>query len=257
MKTPVNKQTLRQHLTYSWWKYLLLAALAFGLVDLLYTMTAYRSPDSKKVEFFVYGYADEDGLGKYLENLRLTKMPDQEVMSCQVLLDDGNYGPMQLMTYMAAQEGDVYLLSRDQFLSMASSGALKPLEDDEALMEVFNSRNISLQNGWRKNTDAGETHLYGIPQDKLPGLLSYAYAQNGYVCVMLANGNDENVMKFLRLLCEDMITPPPEAEKPTEEEKAPETEKALEEAKAPEAEKAAEDEKAPEATALQENTSQP
>ena len=239
MKTPVNKQTLRQHLTYSWWKYLILAALAFGLVDLLYTMTAYRSPDNKKVEFYVYGYADEAGLGEYLENLRLTEMPDQEVMSCQVLLDDGNYGPMQLMTYMAAQEGDVYLLSRDQFLSMASSGALKPLEDDAALMEVFNSRNISLQNGWRKNTDAGETHLYGIPQDKLPGLGAYAYAQNGYVCVMLANGNDENVDKFLRLLCEDMIDPPPETET------------------APETEKAPAEEKTPEATALPENTSQP
>ena len=44
MKTPINARTLRQHLTYNWWKYLLIIAVAFGLVDLLYTVTAYRSP---------------------------------------------------------------------------------------------------------------------------------------------------------------------------------------------------------------------
>ena len=35
MKTPINSRTLKQHLAYSWWKYLLVAVLAFGLVDLL------------------------------------------------------------------------------------------------------------------------------------------------------------------------------------------------------------------------------
>lgn len=217
MKTPVNRQTLRQHLTYNWWKYLLVAALSFGLVDLIYTMTSYRTPEEKKIEFYIYGYADESRLNDYLENLRLTEMPDQEVISCGTMLDDGNYGPMQLMTYVAAHEGDVYLLSRDEFLSMAASGALKPLEEDEALMTIFNDANLSLQNGWRKNTESGETHLYGIPQEKLPGLASYCYAQNGYLCVMLANLNDENVSRFTRLLCRDMLTPPPEAEpQPTE-----------------------------------------
>ena len=216
MKTPINKQTLRQHLTYSWWKYLLMAALAFGAVDLLYTMTAYRVPEEKKVEFYVYGYADETKLNDYLEALRLSEMPDQEEISCQVMLDDGNYGPMQLMTYVAAHEGDVYLLSRDEFLSMASSGALMALEEDEALMDIFNSENISLQNGWRKNTESGETHLYGIPYDKLPGLAPYCYAQNGYLCVMISNLNDDNVMKFTRLLCREMIVPPPEAQESAE-----------------------------------------
>ena len=40
MKTPVTKQTLRTHFTYSWWKYALLAVLAVFGIDLLYTVTA-------------------------------------------------------------------------------------------------------------------------------------------------------------------------------------------------------------------------
>ena len=34
MKTPVTSGSLRQHFTYNWWKYLLIAILSFGLVDL-------------------------------------------------------------------------------------------------------------------------------------------------------------------------------------------------------------------------------
>ena len=62
MKTPVNARTLRQHLTYNWWKYLLIAVLAFGLVDLLYAVTAYRSPRDKTVGLYVYGYLNETEL---------------------------------------------------------------------------------------------------------------------------------------------------------------------------------------------------
>ena len=55
MRTPVNGRTLRQHFTYNWWKYLLVIACGIFLVDLLFTVTAPRTPEDKKVEFYVYG----------------------------------------------------------------------------------------------------------------------------------------------------------------------------------------------------------
>ena len=122
MKTPINSRTLKQHLAYSWWKYLLVAVLAFGLVDLLYSVTAYRSPADKRVEFYVYGQMDQEKLTAYMENVRKTEMDDMEVMTPLQLLDDGYYGSMQLMTYMAVGEGDVYLLPRDEFVTGASGG---------------------------------------------------------------------------------------------------------------------------------------
>ena len=137
MKTPVNKVTLKQHLTYNWWKYPLLFILTFFAVDLLYTTTAYRSPPEKKVEFYIYGYADQKALNEYMARVNQEQMPDMEVMDCLTLMDDDAYGPVQLTTYLAVAEGDLYLLPRDQFLTVASDGALLPLEDQTELMETL------------------------------------------------------------------------------------------------------------------------
>ena len=203
MKTPINSGTLRQHLTYSWWKYLLIAVIAFGLVDLLYTVTAYHAPRDKTVGLYVYGYVNETELTPYLDNIRQTEMPDMEEVNGLALTIDDTYGPMQLMTYLAAGEGDIYLLPREQFLNNAMSGSLLPLENDAELLALFDSRNISLQSGWRRDTETGETHLYGIPLDKLPGLGHYVYAQDGYLSVIISGGNKDNALKLLRILCRD------------------------------------------------------
>ena len=123
LRTPLTLPALKQHLTYNWWKYLLLALLSFGLIDLLYSMTQYRPPKEKKIEFYVYGIINEEPLTEYLDQIRADEMSDMEVLSPQMMTPDESYGPMQLMTYLTAGEGDVYLLPRDQFVSYASSGA--------------------------------------------------------------------------------------------------------------------------------------
>ena len=88
---------------------------------------------------------------------------------------------------------------------MASSGAWVALEDIPEITSLFTSREISLQSGWRREAESGKSHLYGIPVSKLPGLENYVYVENGYVSVLSANGNDENVLKFLRIFCERML----------------------------------------------------
>ncbi len=203
MKTPVNRRTLKQHLTYNWWKYLLLLVIGVFGVDLLYTVTAPRIPDDRKVDFFIYGNVDLEKLTEYTEKVRLEEMPDLETIQIVTLYMDDQYGPMQLMTYIAAGEGDVYLLSREDFLSLASEDAFVPLEEDPALMETLSG--VDLQRGWRKNTETGENHLYGIPQDKLPGLINYVYCENGFLCVLHSSKNEENAKTFLNILCRDTL----------------------------------------------------
>ena len=109
---------------------------------------------------------------------------------------------------MAAAEGDVYILPRDNFVSLAASGAFLPLEGDQELMDFFTSRDISLQSGWRRESDEGVNHLFGIPVSKLPGLNRLCRVEGGYVCILAANGNNENSLKFLRILCRDMADAP-------------------------------------------------
>ena len=208
MKTPINAETLRHHFTYSWWKYVLVLIAGIFLVNLIFTVTAPRIPEDKRVDFYIYGLSDSESLNAYMEKIRSEEMPDMEIMTSLTMFPNDAYGPMQLMTYMSAQEGDVFLLTRDEFLSYASSGAFLPLEDDEELMGIFNEAGIDLRRGWRTLADSDETHLYGIPADMLPGLNALCYADNGFLTVTVYNGNQENVMKFLRILCRDMLIAP-------------------------------------------------
>ena len=46
----LTKKWLKNHMTYSWWKYAVLAAVCILGVNLVFTMTAYRVPEEKKVE---------------------------------------------------------------------------------------------------------------------------------------------------------------------------------------------------------------
>ena len=203
MKTPVNRRTLKQHLTYNWWKYLLLLVIGVFGVDLLYTVTAPRIPADKKVDFYISGNVDTEKLEAYTERVRMEEMPNLETIQTVTLYMDDQYGPMQLMTYIAAGEGDVYLLGRENFLSLASEDAFVPLETNPELMETLSG--VDLQRGWRKNTETGENHLYGIPQDNIPGLIRYAYCENGFLCVLNSSKNEENALKFLNILCRDML----------------------------------------------------
>ncbi len=219
MKTPVTRESLAQHFTYNWWKYLLCAVLAFGIVDILYAVTAPRTPEEKKVEFYVYGYADQDLLDAYMETVRVTEMPDMVEMSSITMLADDQYGQIQLTTYLAVREGDLYLLPRDEFITAAAAGFFVPLEEDRELMDLFTERGINLQSGWRRMDATGETHLYGIPASKVPGLSAYCYqTSDAYLCILVGSGNEDNTELFLRILCRDMINPPEEVPQETTKE---------------------------------------
>jgi len=204
MKTPINSRTLRQHFTYNWWKYLVAVIAAFFVVDLYYTVTTYRAPEDKKIDLYISGVVD-DSFEDYLESVRAESLPDMEEITYITLTLDDTYGPMQLSTYIAAGEGDIYILPRDNFVSLASQTAWVPLEDETELMNLFDTLGTSLQSGWRRDSDSGETHLYGIPMSVLPGASKYMTTDSAYLCILVTNGNTENVLKFLKIFCEDMI----------------------------------------------------
>ena len=207
MKTHLNAKALKNHLTYNWWKYLLAVLAGTFLVDLLFTVTAPKIPEEKRVDFYVYGYTNEEALMVYMDKVHEEEMADMESVKCVTLTMDSTYGPMQLTTYISVGEGDLYLLPRDEFLSLSSSGAFCALEEDEEMMAMFDAAGKNLRRGWRTVDDLNETHLFGIPLDLHPGLSQYCYAEDGYLAVLLRGGNTENTMKFLRILVRDMIDP--------------------------------------------------
>ena len=56
---PITKNKIRNHFHYSFWKYLVLIAIALFGWNLIYTSTRYQSPENLKVEF----YAEAGAIG--------------------------------------------------------------------------------------------------------------------------------------------------------------------------------------------------
>ncbi len=68
MKTPLTKARWKHHLAYNGWKYILVLILSIIGWNLIYTMTAYRPPEDKKVDVYLsLASADQtafDGISK-------------------------------------------------------------------------------------------------------------------------------------------------------------------------------------------------
>ena len=212
MKTPITRDRLRHHFTYNWWLYLLLGVVAVFGWNLIFTTTAYRPPDSKKVEWYIVspGFFQEE-INAWMEDVRLNRMPDMEQMDCVALLNDDYYGDVQLSTYIAVGEGDLYLMPADRFQSFASAGVFAALEDREALVGAAEGLGIDLTRGWRTDVEEGTRHLFGIPASKLTGLNALGIiTQDTYLAVLGNGGNLENTIPFLQIVLET-FTETPEA----------------------------------------------
>ena len=127
----LTKKKLKNHLAYSWWKYALAAAVSTMLVSIVFAVTEYRPPDDKKVEFYVLNsYADTETMQADFWPLLQARKPEQEkltVISINLTDSSNIYAPMQFSTYVAAQQGDLFLISRDEMLKITSDGAQESL----------------------------------------------------------------------------------------------------------------------------------
>ena len=206
MKTPINRQTIRRHMVYNSWKYILSIVLICIVWNLAFTMTAYRSPANLVVDTYVYGLSDVEKLQSYVDTIHENEMSDMEQMQVQTVLADETYGSMILMTRMAAGEGNLYLLPKAEFQSYASDDAFVRLDELEGLQEMFEERGINLERGTYRDETSGERHLYAIPSSCLPGLQDLlGVTTEYYLSIKVNNGNEENTLKFFYALIRDTI----------------------------------------------------
>ena len=210
LKTPITWTNIKKHMTYNWWKYILAIILVGFGVDMLFTVTRYVVPDEKKVEVYVYGYLAEDPFNEYLQKVWDEEIPEMESVSGLVIMPDEQYGDMVLQVRLMANEGDIYILPREQFMNVADNGFMMDLETDDEIASIISEKNLSVQTGKRTVEGKNGAHLYGIPISQLPGLQQYVLTEDGFVCVYVANGNEENVLRLMRRLVRDMAEAPVE-----------------------------------------------
>ncbi len=206
---PITKRRIRNHFHYSFWKYLLLIAIAFFGWNLIFTTTRYRPPENAKVEFVAEGYAmNSDAIQSLADEIHAAVLPEMEEVTATIVSFDNQYGDMQLVVWVSAAQGDVYLIDQARFKSIADSSGTLPLSPyvENGMLHVDG---IDLAKGFSVDTETGVESLMGIPADSLVKLQDYGVATDNMVLCILANGgNDENSIRFLNYLLENMQTEP-------------------------------------------------
>ena len=206
IKTPITSKKIRTHITYNFWKYILVIAAAIFGWDLLYSMTAYKSPEDKRIDLYIQSpLVTEQRAEAFFQPIWEERVPDMEVVDAVMLTSSTQdyYGSMQLTVYIMAQEGDIYMLSSSDFKTFASQGVfldLQPAIDEGKL----HTEGLDLSAGYVALIDenglpTGERQLFGIPAAALGGLAEGLGLDNRdmVLSVTVFSGNEENVIRFL------------------------------------------------------------
>ncbi len=230
VKGRLDKGKIRNHAAYDFWKYLLLGVCVWFGVDLLFTSTAYRSPQDKRVDIQIMSSTVTDDLMKsFFQPLWEEAVPDMELVEGTTLMpmsEADMYSSMVLVTRLAAADGDIYMLPADQFKSIAVQGWFLSLDD---LVEngTINAEDIPLDSCRltvvNEETKTAETHLYGIPTDTLYGFMDgLQYDNRGCVMAIVVNNqNDDAVIRFFNALVQAGRGEMPEWLKNMEQEGSP------------------------------------
>ena len=206
----LTKKRLKNHFAYNWWKYALSAAVSAMLVSIVFAVTAYRPPAEKKVELYVLnGYIDAETFQRdFWPELQARKPEQEELTVLNIDLTDSSniYAPMQFSTYVAAQQGDLFLISRDEMLKITSDGAHESLVELTPYLEngAIDAEDIDLAKGTLDRGD-GTTAVYAIPADTLTGLNAYGNdPRDSLLCIPMYSKNADSAAALIELMLEKL-----------------------------------------------------
>lgn len=209
MNPPISKERIRIHFTYHWWKYILIGVAAFFFWNLLYTTTHYRSPENKRIDWYyqdMFTAEAEKNAVDWMNRQKDTILEDVEECTLTQTGTDATYGVVQLTTWMAAGQGDLYQLTAEQFKSLTENGVFINLAPyiEQGLLQVDG---LKLLECTYEDGTKGPCGIYG---DALTGLTELGLHGDGMILGILVNcGNELNTVKLLNQLISDMRTEVP------------------------------------------------
>lgn len=240
--TRITREKLSTHLHYGKWVYILIAVLAYFAVDLAYTMTEYRPPKERKVEVQIVGsYVNTDG---FLAEVAAKMLADGqaqdetlEEVSIFALNYSGDpeqdiYGAQKYMVMLAAQEGDIYMVSRPLLEQLVSQGAALPLDpylqDGTLRAEGMDLSGVTFAEPAPSEDEApsGEEHVYALPAAGLNRMLEADISYDNrdqYLVIVSYCANPDTTARAMQTMIDQLTAPPPEpasaedAPQPTQE----------------------------------------
>lgn len=218
IKTRWNWDDIKQHFAYTWWAYVLTAVLMLFCWQMAYHATEYDPPADKKLQITIAGEYVSTTVLEYYQQRAAEEFPELERITVDnIPLDftgEGDYsGYTKLQVVVACGEGDIYLLNRELLGIYGEMGAFEPLDElvtKGELAGMFTGEELARGTLSSEEIDDGAAHVYGLPADRLYGLISQGVDTSGlYLTVTSYSGNPEYARKALVWLCEQTKEEPP------------------------------------------------
>lgn len=205
-----TKEWRQNHIRYNWWKYLTVVLCAWIGWSVLFSVTAYRVPPERKIDiYFVGPYVGYENLEALKTELKAA-MPDVEEFNCYPMTLEGDaesqsMAVQKLTLYMAAAEGDIYLLPRQWFLSFTSQDGCAPL--DEYLASGALKPNGDYEKGCvtRKEGEFVGKHVFGVPLAEQYGLITREGFDNRNILAAVTSysKNKDNAVRTIQWLIDN------------------------------------------------------
>jgi len=208
----ISSDRVRNHFSYSWWKYLLLVIAAVMGWNIIYSTTAYKPPADKRMTvYFVTHSIDSENTAVIREKI-LENDPNLEeatVVSITYTDSDNYYGNLQLTTYMGSGEGDIYIVDRSVFEMLMPGGGFVMMD------EYLENGRVNLQGADASSCygvdEDGISGIMGVPLAELYGLLDLGIDNRDLVLLVMGfSGNQDGALNVINWLFEEMKTEKPQ-----------------------------------------------
>ncbi|MGI6686924.1 MAG: hypothetical protein ACOX6Y_00935 [Christensenellales bacterium] len=217
-------RTLRHHFSYHWWQYVLVTVLSFFIWNLIFIQTAYRAPGERRIDIYVQTVATgEKEMQSALDDLQTKIVPEVEEINVITILPPSSqdiYANVQLVTFISAHEGDIYVLGTEDFKRFAVQGAFLSLDEAVASGQLIIHPEVDLRPGYLTVLEslpdgtqkaATQSMLFGIPLADYPetakrlGLIR----QDMFLSVTCYSDNPESTLRFISALLEEGMNTKP------------------------------------------------
>ena len=194
--TKITVQRFKDHFYYAKWLYVVFILVGIVTFSLVFTFTQPKIPGEFKVDISVFASSLDDSAAAEWEQDLLAVLPeDQQEVNIYALgfgasSDEtlGGYSSYEIIAArMAAQEDDIYILSKDMYLSLASQGAFCEVDDvvgNYEYPEDMDLEEYKVQYSGDENADA-PLHFYGLPLDNALGLVDIGVDPREHVIAIL------------------------------------------------------------------------
>ena len=131
----LNKERLRNHIQYDWWKYVVCIIVTIAVWNLITTVTRPQTPPDKKIEIFLVGNYVLEESAMAISDRIIEDFPNLwEVNINNIALDKEDpqldyMSRQKLMVMLASQTGDIYAFDKEEFAKIVEQGAFIPLDE--------------------------------------------------------------------------------------------------------------------------------